>query len=81
MDGSAKDHPTTVLSPPFTHPAVPDKPARDGTPSIQQSFALCSPPLDVPPWDDKISILFIPEPSYSISSLKGEHGPSHISKN
>ena len=63
-------------SPPSTHPAVPDEPACDAAPSPQQSFALCSPPLDVPPGDDKISILFIPEPAYSISSLKGEPGAS-----
>ena len=60
-----------LLSPPSTNPVVPEEPARDGAPSPQQS-----PPLDVPPWDNKISILFIPEPSYSISSLGGEHGPT-----
>ena len=64
------------LSPPVTHPAVPEEPAIDAAPSPQQSFALCSPPPDVPPWDDKISILFIPEPMFSISSLEGKHGDS-----
>ena len=64
------------LSPLSSHPAVPEEPACDAAPSPQQTFVLCSPPLDVLPCDDKISILFIPEPAYSISSLKGEPGAS-----
>lgn len=58
-------------SPPFAHPAAPEEPARDGAPSPQHSSALCSPPPGVPSRDAKISILFIPEPSFSISNLMG----------
>ena len=51
----------------YTCPAAPEEPTRDGTTSLQLSSALSSPL--VPLRDHKLSILFIPEPSFSISNM------------